>query len=1038
MAVNCYILVTRLSVLLACLCSVVQSICICNNQQCLLDNSECVHFQNLILNGSRILPDTKVEFFNGTYSLPDKLSVRNILLRDINNVTLSGDPLGSTTIQCDRRVGFSIINVTKLRITYMKFLSCGTSRGLELIRGEPLISLPEGICTALFLVNVHSLFLKNVTISYSNGYGLLCLNLFGESHIVGSNFISNHNYRARSVGGSVLLLYKNITFHHPVLVRVLISNSYFLHTYLIHDKEYTIPSISGLGIVAEQSSYTIIVVINHTNFIDNDTPMVAIYTKQTEASYDLLIQWSHFENSRSAGKKNSRSASFMHISSITKPQLGKVKVTNETATRNISIQSSVFRGSVDSTYSIGYIDISFLLNMSVTIQDSNFLPFITAPAIYVYSVYSELHPGKFLNILQSNFTGLSYGALRLLSDGYTEHLHCTIASCIFSNNTFGGSIVNIIRSYKTYHSFPARDKLSVFIICTVFAYNSDISLELGQMNNVTIVDSLFQGNSDTAIVCTGSVIYFKEATFFIGNKGIDGGAISLKPKSSQRLSRKNNWKINFENVSLIFLFPKAELVLANNRATNKGGGIYADTGEPYTGKTYNELCFYQLVGYNLSHFPKIDFINNTAGFAGDSIYGGLDKKCLLKTIRRNRIKFDDFFNISNKLSPSEMASDPDEVCLCNISVVDCNQQPANVSLYQSQTLHLNAIATRQRNHYKTHGATPALVSIRIDPEHVGKLGEGQSAQRVDNHCSKVRISVYSRDPYILVHLSLGINQFSLHQRINLIGCPFGFQLESSMYPACVCDTTVAKSQCTCSINSQTISCPFRKWIGNISNNVIIHHHCPFDYCTLERDVKVHLLNSQCAFNHSGILCGPCRPGISFIFGSSKCEYCSNTYLLLIIPFVLAGLSVMFVLYVCDFTVSKGIVNGVVYFTNVIQVNNAIFFTQRLPAVLTIFIAWMNLDLGLQTCFYDGMDMYAKAWLQFIFPCLRVANSCRYCSPEQTFCKSFKVNKRQHCARLATLFLLSYAELCILRAIITVFSFTYLHFPNGSYQFCVDV
>ena len=167
MAVNCYI-VARLSVLLACFCSVVQSICICNNQQCLHDNSDCVHFQKLIFNASGILSDMKVEFFNGTYIVPDELSAGNILIRDICNVTLSGDPLGSTTIQCDRRLGFSFINVTKLRITDMKFLSCGTSMGLELIRGEPLISLPEGIHAAHFLVNVYSLFLKNVTISYSS------------------------------------------------------------------------------------------------------------------------------------------------------------------------------------------------------------------------------------------------------------------------------------------------------------------------------------------------------------------------------------------------------------------------------------------------------------------------------------------------------------------------------------------------------------------------------------------------------------------------------------------------------------------------------------------------------------------------------------------------------------------------------------------------------------------------------------------------------------------------------------------------------
>ena len=36
-------------------------------------------------------------------------------------------------------------------------------------------------------------------------------------------------------------------------------------------------------------------------------------------------------------------------------------------------------------------------------------------------------------------------------------------------------------------------------------------------------------------------------------------------------------------------------------------------------------------------------------------------------------------------------------------------------------------------------------------------------------------------------------------------------------------------------------------------------------------------------------------------------------------------------------------------------------------ILTVFIAWLNLDLGIETCFYDGMDAYAFTWLQFLFP-----------------------------------------------------------------------
>ena len=1020
------------SILIAYFGNKVQCMCIYYNQRCLLDRRECVHFQALISNEQHLHPNSTIQFFTGTYSLPDNVSVGYILIRDTSNITLFGDPSGSTTIQCDGRLSFTFINVTNLTITDIQFVSCGAPQNLKLIK-EQSLSLPEDIQAALFLVNVHSLFMKNVIITYSNGYGLLCFNLFGESQIVGATFTTNHKYRVRSVGGSVLLTFQD-GFFYPKVIRVLIIDSHFLHAYSTHDKEYKIPSISGLGIVVKQSSYAVSLVVSHTKFIDNDAPTVAVYTHHPQASYKLLVEESYFGNSIRAGNYdlwNEKAATFMHICSISKSQLDEVA--NTSAIRTINIRTCTFNGSVDDTYSIGYIDISLLINMSIIIEDSEFFPFITVPAVYVSSEYSRLHTGKSFSILRSNFTGLSYGSISMKSISHTEHLHLVIANCILSNNLFGASTVNIARAYKSYHSPLAfGNKLSVLINGTVFAHNSDISLELGQVNNVTIVNSQFRDNNETAIVCTGSVIYFKGVTSFVGNSGTNGGALSLTPTLKQTLSRNEHWKIKSENVSILYFYPKARLILANNKASNKGGAIYVDTGEPYTGTTYYELCFYQLVGYDLSHFPKIDFINNTAGFAGDSVYGGLDNKCLLQTIQRNKLSFDDFFNISNQLSPSEMAGNPDQVCLCNESVVNCNQRPDNFSLHQGQTLCLFAIATRRRNYHSKVGATPTLISIRIDSAYDAKLGSSQYAQKLDNHCSKVTLTVYSHKPYVLVHLSLGIDQsLSVHQYINLIGCPFGFQLESSMYPGCVCETIVEESECTCSINDLIIGCPVGKWIGNLSNNVIVHNHCPLDYCTSERNITVAFLDDQCNFNHSGILCGKCQPGLSLILGSSKCERCSNTYLLLILPLALAGLSLVFILYSCNLTVSRGTVNGLIYFANVVQVNNSIFIAQHTPRFLTMFLAWVNLDLGLQTCFYNGMDMYAKAWLQFVFPVYMWLIVAAIVFLSRHSVAVSRLTRDNTVPVLATLFLLLYAKL--LRAIIIACSFTYLRYPNGTHM-----
>ena len=100
---------------------------------------------------------------------------------------------------------------------------------------------------------------------------------------------------------------------------------------------------------------------------------------------------------------------------------------------------------------------------------------------------------------------------------------------------------------------------------------------------------------------------------------------------------------------------------------------------------------------------------------------------------------------------------------------------------------------------------------------------------------------------------------------------------------------------TCDINDGTVNRSGLLWVylqQNVVNesDVIVHHHCPFDYCKPET-VKISLNHSdeQCAFNHSGILCGGCREGLSATFGGSRCMKCSNFFVGLLAVFVAAGI-----------------------------------------------------------------------------------------------------------------------------------------------------
>ena len=218
--------------------------------------------------------------------------------------------------------------------------------------------------------------------------------------------------------------------------------------------------------------------------------------------------------------------------------------------------------------------------------------------------------------------------------------------------------------------------------------------------------------------------------------------------------------------------------------------------------------------------------------------------------------------------------------------------------------------------------------------------------------------------------------------------------------------------------------------GNYTG-LILHPHCPLDYCisNYPDDISVNDLDSQCSFNRSGILCGSCQHNLSLALGSSQCLPCSNYYLALLIPFAVAGVALVFILFMLRLTLSTGTLSGLIFYANIVAVNKEIFFPPRTTNVLTVFIAWLNLDLGIETCFFNGMDTYARTWLQYVFPFYIWLLVSIIIVVSHYSVRVPKLLGRNPIAVLATLFLLSYAKL--LRTIIASFSATVLDYPGNS-------
>ena len=81
-----------------------------------------------------------------------------------------------------------------------------------------------------------------------------------------------------------------------------------------------------------------------------------------------------------------------------------------------------------------------------------------------------------------------------------------------------------------------------------------------------------------------------------------------------------------------------------------------------------------------------------------------------------------------------------------------------------------------------------------------------------------------------------------------------------------------------------------------------------------------------------------------------------------------GFVLVSLLFILNVTVTDGTINAFILYVNIISINTSVFFPSinHFTPVHT-FISLVNLDLGIQICFYNGMDDYVKILLQLAFP-----------------------------------------------------------------------
>ena len=577
----------------------------------------------------------------------------------------------------------------------------------------------------------------------------------------------------------------------------------------------------------------------------------------------------------------------------------------------------------------------------------------------------------------------------------------------------------------------------------------------------------FNGNAiftENSVTEGGGGIYASRSTFFLmdnttiiaNNSAMDGGGLLLSGGSK------------------LYQQPGIAVHLISNSARSTGGAIKVQENNPLTHcitadrnfDVSNSDCFFQIQHemmtlYNFDQFKTlIDslnvnntmyFDNNRAVEAGTDLYGGSVDDCTLNNFEYkpfylgSRAISGYLFDVISENKPA-ISSDPQNICTCRDGIINCTGSYHPEPVYPGGKLEVPVIALGQRN-----GITAAVIHV-VDTANGTKLSSFEYTQKIDSSCNTLLYTVLSNS-----HV-LGTNQdMTLYAQgpcsptqtnalivtVSIKQCPPGFQL-STYAPICICAERLQQFTYTCLVDSATV---LRKhnakfWVGynsdSESRGLILHPNCPFDYCISDETyLAVDDSDKQCNYNRSGLLCGGCSKNLSLVLGSSRCLQCSNSYLSLLAAFAFAGVALVLLLLVLRLTVAAGTINGLIFYANIVAASSGIFFqpqitdvpTGLVTNVLRVFIAWLNLDLGIETCFYDGMDAYVKTWIQFAFPLYVWALVGMIIIGSRYSGRMANLFGRHCFAVLATLLLLSYAKL--LRTVFTALSYTSLEYPNNS-------
>lgn len=908
------------------------------------------------------------------------------LIESLSNLSIVGVGPNETSLTCSESVGLAIVNVTNLRISNLAITGCGlrganlenTSQAIERhVQLSPVYTLLVPTSRAVVLAACSGAILENVVIEDTMGVGLTGINVIGDSYL--NNVIFNNNtmgyslterHTSNMVVGGAQFYYGNRadrpmdndkdanrtdyvgelnnTLHISDCVFSNASSSAFVTQHILVDEFFEIDDFARLH--------------NGTYSLDGAAGLSLIFMRTEKVMQEVVI-WNTALTSNTHTHGGCMLILFRNTASTVKVTLEGVLFEN------------CHGGSTGGGLLVGF-----------GYPDSLF-PNNAFPLGYIYSQDVYIRNTIFRSCQGTWGGGTAVLSIPLLSPQTNRGRSITFTNCSWEDNL--GTTGSAVAFWEAkYHGVQKSSGLNVTMSDCNFSRHS-IENELKSQANAAVV------NLDAV-----SVVFAGHVHFFDNQMSCVGATRSEIQVFGQFVAEGSQvifgGVFDFRDTSFLIVKPRAHLRFTRNEALWRGGAVSVNSFAPWPLSEHSS-CFLHFNAFHACpHLPcynltneldkgRIEFEKNSAALFGNEIFGTTFKACpwlpsdisgpeLLQYLQEefnetivfhtnlsnstdtvNSNMADVFFTDPNKQVPPTLM--PGQLFRSIVRVVDDFNQTVPEVTTLRVTMGDNRVDTS--GNFRFDGNIVELIEGEEDVRFVfsGEAGDNVMFQFLPT-------SVFA---------PVGSYNFTFTE------CRPGFIYDRAT-KRCLCNPVLTElhESITCLPNG-TISHGTQRWVGyfsdsnrNLTEGHFVSSLCVFDYCDEEHRLLLDLTDNskQCSGNRQGLLCGECKEGYSRVVGSSACKRCNNSTLAYILLYVGSGILIVLFIVVFQISICDGYLNGPIVYANLVTTFSFVLFPQQYPrfkSVPYILISFLNLTLGYETCFYDGLtELQLQTW-SIVFP-----------------------------------------------------------------------